>query len=111
MRSKRSRASVVGRSVPLRAATGSSTTLTPPPVSRRVSKGAERAVPTRNGRAANYIWARFALPTLRGCSCRLQHRAQELAGALVLRGAEQLFGRALLGDFASIEETHPVGEF
>src|SRR5687767_10902794 len=109
MRSKRSRASVVGRSA-LVGATSSRTRLMA--VSRRVGKGAERAVPTRNGRTVEYAWARFALPTLRNrASCRLEHGAEELPRALVLRRAEELFGRPLFRDLAGIEEANAVGEF
>src|SRR5687768_9363576 len=105
MRSKRSRASVVGRSLGREGATSSRTRLMP--VSRRVGKGAERAVPTRNGRTVEYAWARFALPTLRNrASCRLEHGAEELPRALVLRRPEQTLRRPLLGDLAGVEEAN-----
>jgi hypothetical protein len=42
-------------------------------------------------------------------SFRLQHGAQELLGALVLR-APKIFGRSLLGDPAAVEEADAVGE-
>src|SRR3546814_13317615 len=46
----------------------------------------------------------------RARSCRFENGAEELAGALFLRGIEEIVGEALFAGPTAVEEADPVGQ-